>query len=239
VVIDFPSADGKVAALGEVLSNQLSASLTQRMTASNVVDRTQLSARVRANGLSPGDLRDREIASWLGGETGANAMVVGSLSAREGKLVLLLELVGIRDSNKLLEEKVDIPPTDQTTALVEKPVDWPWPPDLAVACLTSAHSSESAADFKAAGVTLSGCFYCPQPSYTDAARRARYQGTSKFNVVVDENGRATSISLLDPAGNGLDVQAIKAIRKWRFKPATKEGKPVAVCVVIEVSFRLY
>src|SRR5260370_41551648 len=47
VVIDFPSADGKISALGELLSNQLSVALTQRMMAGNVVERTQLKARLR------------------------------------------------------------------------------------------------------------------------------------------------------------------------------------------------
>jgi TonB family protein len=239
VVIDFPLVDGKVTALGEALSAQLSAALTQRMTSSNVVEHTQLATRLRANGLSPADLRDRYIASWLGGEIGANAMVVGSLIAREGKFVLSLELVRIRNSDQLLEARVDIPKTDQTTALAESPVDWPSPSDLAVACLASAHSSESAAVFKAAGVTLPGCSHCPQPSYTDAARSAKYQGNAKFNVVVDENGRASSINLLNPAGHGLDVEAIKVIRTWEFKPATKQGKPVPACVTIEVSFKLY
>src|SRR5713226_3400702 len=131
VVIDFPLADGKLTALGEVLSDQLSAALSQRLTAGNVIARTQLSARLRANGLSPADLRDRGIASWLGGDTTANVMVIGSLIPRDEKFVLSLELVRIGNSKQLLEVSVDIPKTEQTTALVEKPADWPPPPDVA------------------------------------------------------------------------------------------------------------
>jgi len=239
VVIDFPSADGKISALGELLSNQLSVALTQRMMAGNVVERTQLKARLRTNGLSPADLRDRDIASWLGGETGARAMVVGLLTARGGQFLLSLELVRIGDSQRLLEAKVDIPGTDETTALADRPMDWPPQLDVVVACLTSERSNQTVAIFKAAGVTVPACSYCPQPSYTEAARSAKYQGTAKFNVVVDENGHASSISLVDPAGHGLDVEAIKVIRTWRFKPAIKEGKPVAVCVMVEVSFKLF
>jgi len=238
VVIDFPSADGKVTALGQVLSNQLSAALAQRM-AGNVIERTQLSARLRTNGLSPADLRDREIASWLGRETGADAMVVGSLMAREDQFVLSLELVRIGNSKQLIETKVDIPRTDQTIALAERPLDWPAPPEVVVACPSSADSRKTVDLFKAAGVTLPRCSNCPQPEYTDAARSAKFQGGNKFKVVVDENGHATSINLLDPAGYGLDTQAIKVIRNWRFKPAIKDGKPVSVCVTVEVTFRFY
>ena len=85
-----------------------------------------------------------------------------------------LELLGVRDSKRLLEANLHIPRTNETEALVEKPVDWSPPQDLAVACLKSAHTSESADVFKAAGVSLPGCSYCLQPSYTDAARSAKY-----------------------------------------------------------------
>ncbi|HKN35382.1 MAG TPA: TonB family protein [Terriglobales bacterium] len=37
----------------------------------------------------------------------------------------------------------------------------------------------------------------------------------------------------------LDEKAVEAVRKWRFEPAEKDGRPVAVQVNIEVSFRLY
>jgi TonB family protein len=239
VVIDFPFKDGKLTALGQKLGDQLSAALTQRMTANSVVERGQLSARLRASGLSPVDLRDREIAAWLGEETGANTMVVGHLVARDEKFVLSLELDRIGDSNQLLEAGADIPRTDQTIALAEKPIEWPASPEVVVACPSSADSGKTVDLFKAAGVTLPTCSDCPQPEYTDAARSARFQGASKFKVVVDEDGHAISISLRDPAGYGLDVQAMKVIRKWRFRPAIKDGKPVSVCVNVEVTFRFY
>jgi TonB family protein len=37
----------------------------------------------------------------------------------------------------------------------------------------------------------------------------------------------------------LDQQAIAALAKWKFEPATKDGEPVAVRLEIEMSFRLY
>jgi protein TonB len=38
---------------------------------------------------------------------------------------------------------------------------------------------------------------------------------------------------------GLDQKAVETVRDWRFAPATKDGKPVAVQVNIEVNFRLF
>ena len=37
---------------------------------------------------------------------------------------------------------------------------------------------------------------------------------------------------------GLDTQAVEAVRQWLFKPGTKEGKPVAVRVALEMTFTL-
>jgi len=39
-----------------------------------------------------------------------------------------------------------------------------------------------------------------------------------------------------PLGYGLDEEAIKAVQKWKFVPATNNGVPVAVAVNLEVTF---
>jgi len=38
---------------------------------------------------------------------------------------------------------------------------------------------------------------------------------------------------------GLDEKALEAVAKYRFKPALKNGKPVAAAILVEVNFRLY
>jgi len=37
---------------------------------------------------------------------------------------------------------------------------------------------------------------------------------------------------------GLDQEAIKAVKQWRFEPGTKDGKPVPVLMTIEMTFTL-
>jgi protein TonB len=40
-------------------------------------------------------------------------------------------------------------------------------------------------------------------------------------------------------GLGLDEKAIEAVNTWKFEPAQKDGRPVAVAINVEVQFRLY
>ena len=78
-----------------------------------------------------------------------------------------------------------------------------------------------------------------EPQYTELARKARYQGTSILRAVIDSRGETTQVQILRPLGMGLDDQAVNVVRQWRFEPAKRDGKPVAVTVDIEVNFRLY
>jgi TonB family protein len=88
------------------------------------------------------------------------------------------------------------------------------------------------------GVTSPVPVYKIEPEYSEEARKAKYQGTVVLSVIIDATGKPTNLKVVRPLGLGLDEKAIDAVRKWRFRPGTKEGKPVAVFATIEVNFRL-
>lgn len=79
----------------------------------------------------------------------------------------------------------------------------------------------------------------PDPSYSDEARKTKYQGTIATTIVVDPTGRVRMIRVTRPLGMGLDEQAEATISTWKFDPAEKDGIPVAVQLNVEVSFHLY
>jgi len=88
------------------------------------------------------------------------------------------------------------------------------------------------------GVSPPVPLYKVEPEYSEEARKAKFQGTVVLEIVIDERGNPTNFRILNPLGLGLDEKAIEAVKQWRFRPATKNGKPVAVVARIDVTFRL-
>src|ERR1039458_5919666 len=80
--------------------------------------------------------------------------------------------------------------------------------------------------------------YAPDPQYSQEARNAHYQGTVVLWLVVDADGLPQKIRVQRSLGMGLDEEAVKAVKQWRFQPAKKDGKPVPVMINVEVNFRL-
>ena len=76
----------------------------------------------------------------------------------------------------------------------------------------------------------------PAPTYTDQARDKGVAGEVRLRCIIDENGVPTTITVAKTLEASLDKSAIEAVSKWRFKPGMKDGKPVAVQVLIDVSF---
>lgn len=80
--------------------------------------------------------------------------------------------------------------------------------------------------------------YKVAPQYTEEAKTAKVSGSVLLSLVVDENGNAQDIQVARSLDEGLDQNAIAAVRQWRFAPATEDGKAVAFQVKIEVNFSL-
>jgi protein TonB len=81
--------------------------------------------------------------------------------------------------------------------------------------------------------------YKPEPPYSEEARKSKYQGTVVLYIVVDTQGSVIDARVVKPLGLGLDEKALETVRTWKFKPGTRNGAPVAVRVMVEVSFRLF
>jgi len=89
------------------------------------------------------------------------------------------------------------------------------------------------------GVSAPKAIYAPDPEYSEEARKVKHQGVVVLWLVVGPDGRARDIRVARTLGLGLDEKAMEAVKNWRFEPAMKDGKPVAVQINVEVTFRLY
>jgi protein TonB len=84
------------------------------------------------------------------------------------------------------------------------------------------------------------CIYCPAPDYSAEAREKHIEGDVWLEVIVTADGKASDRILVTKSmGYGLNEQATKAVKKWKFRPGKDgSGKPVDCWTVIQVQFRL-
>ena len=79
----------------------------------------------------------------------------------------------------------------------------------------------------------------PDPSYSEVAKHLQFKGTMVLTGIIDATGKVRQVRIVRPVGFGLDEKGIEAVHSWKFKPATHDGKPVAVEMGLEISFNLY
>ena len=79
----------------------------------------------------------------------------------------------------------------------------------------------------------------PSPRYPDRAMRRRETGTVRLQVEVGVDGEPTSVSIASSSqSRDLDRAAMDAVRKWRFRPAQRDGQAVAGTIIVPVEFKL-
>jgi protein TonB len=90
------------------------------------------------------------------------------------------------------------------------------------------------------GVTSPELIHRTSPQYTAEAMRAKIQGISLLSGIVGVDGTLQDIRIARSLDGtfGLDQEAIKCVRQWRFRPGTRQGQAVPVYVTIEVAFNL-
>ena len=88
------------------------------------------------------------------------------------------------------------------------------------------------------GVTMPVVAYEEKPQYTREAMIRRVEGTVEVEAIVLPDGRVGETRVVKSLDPDLDRAGLAAVRLWRFLPGTKDGRPVPVRVVIELTFVL-
>ena len=81
--------------------------------------------------------------------------------------------------------------------------------------------------------------YKPEPLYTDTARNKGVSGSVILRGLLGSDGKVKQIIALLTLPDGLTEKAMEAMRKMKFTPATKDGRPVSQWVTVEYGFRVY
>ena len=76
------------------------------------------------------------------------------------------------------------------------------------------------------------------PIYPEIARKARVQGVVILEATINREGSVVDVKVLRGLPMGCTEAAIEALQKTKFKPATMNGRPVAVYYVLTVTFKI-
>jgi hypothetical protein len=224
-VVDFRPVDGASALQAHYFALLLSTTLQEKEKKISVADHLTFDSDLTRLHLSAADLLPGDSLRSNAARIGPEILVTGTVQ-KTGKLYLL-HIAPVRVASA--EFLPTLSSTVETSEFFES-LFMPMPSDVVVFKVGS----------KPAAVSLPTCVYCPNPSYSNAARVAKTQGASVFDVLVSAEGRAVQIRPVKLLGYGLDQQAYYAIKDWKFKPARDaQGTPIPLIVPIEVTFRLF
>ncbi len=107
-----------------------------------------------------------------------------------------------------------------------------------VTCMAAVFLCAETAPVRVApGVAEERLVYRVPPVYPALARRARIQGTVKFTAIIDEKGAVKDLTLI--SGHPFLVKAANdAVKQWRYRPISQNGRRAAFTTTIEVTFIL-
>ena len=88
------------------------------------------------------------------------------------------------------------------------------------------------------GVSAPQPLFKVNPEYSEEARKAKHQGVVELYIEVEADGTVLRVIVRKSLGLGLDEKAVEAIKKWKFKPGLKNGRPVITDALVTVQFRL-
>jgi len=101
------------------------------------------------------------------------------------------------------------------------------------------HDAEITYTAKDPGVKAPRPLHTPEPKYSKSARKQKIEGVVTLSVIIGTDGKAHDVKVVNSLEPSLDANAIAVIKTWKFAPATKDGRPVAVAMVLEIDYKLW
>jgi TonB family protein len=225
VIVDFEDPIRRVDAFGVWLADQLAAAPGNPWGPIEVVDRKQIAAKWEQLRIAEPYTIEPDRRLHMAKAFDAT-LIGGSYSPAENGIGLQLSSAASAMPNGLI---VKLAMTDEMKAHLTKPLESLGPGD---GIFTAG----------VGGISIPACLYCPNPQFDrrDLKGNTPSRGTVLLMVVVDENGRASDVTVKKELTPHLDQDAISAVKRWKFRPATDvDGKPVATRTPVEMVFRVW
>jgi TonB family protein len=235
LVFDFiRSSPDKSSLLGVVLADRFVGMLRRYGKGTEVLDRELLKDYLEKTRTNVEDLRVNSVYLQIAEDLGATDVIRGYISEDKGQeLKISIQRVS-RDPQFYETSKFLL--SDDLERMLVKPAPSNYrdpasiPAEAGVLLLGSRQIE---------GADSPHCISCPDPTFTKAARKAKFKdGTVLISAVNTTDGEVTSVYVLKGLPFGLNEQAVTKAMDWKLKPAMKDGKPVAVRVDIEFRFQL-
>lgn len=73
-----------------------------------------------------------------------------------------------------------------------------------------------------------------EPEFSGESKEAFVEGTVKISTVIMPDGLPSQCQIVKGLSAHEDETAVRALKQWRFKPGTNDGKPVPVHVIFHL-----
>lgn len=192
-----------------------------------IISRERFADTLEQEGLQGIDFYVPEVVRRFGRAAGADTVVLGWATEKDRVdevTVALFDYSRNPSGTRIGEEHARIPQSELPAA-PQSAIQDPW-------------SGAYVAGI--GGIGYPECAHCPDPKYTEEARRKGFTGALHIQLVgtITPDGRVTDLVFLTGPGAGLNESGMEAVRSWRFRPAKGlDGKPVAARVPVDAVFK--
>jgi TonB family protein len=235
LVFDFTRVSlDKSSILGTLLADRFTDMLRHHGNGMEILDRDLLKNYLKKLRTNIGDLDTNSVYLQIAQDLGATDAIRAELT-KEDKQQLKISLQRLGDPEFYDVARFLLPMDLEEILINPAPSNYgdpeTIPPEAGVILMGSKPIE---------GVDPPKCISCPTPSYTPMARAAKFtNGSVILSGVITTNGEVTSVYVVKGLPFGLTESALTTIKDWKFKPAMKDGQPVAVRVDLEFTFRLF
>lgn len=221
VVLDLRGSRGQEHPVGKWLSDELSAAIKKEFPKITVIDRSQLAPNGQVpQGLTSSDAIFREEITQAR-SVGANVFIAGDFAKiSQNEVGVSVSIIPMSHLEKTHEMRTQVFPISNVMQDLSKQEPIP------------GLEYDNGIPVAGGGIAMPVCTHCPPASPEPE------NGVVQLRVVVTSQGRTGTIEVIASPSPELTASAVRAVRSWRFKPATGfDGKPIAVVVPIQCSFR--